>query len=76
MSVKPIFIVGLPKNMDRTQMESTVNTLHNHPMGAEYHTFVYGTNSDEYTFDAFYPTDFDDITYAELKDFILKNAGK
>jgi len=70
---KPIFLVGLPSELDIKQFETIQTLLENKLI--EYYVIVYRTNESEIQFKCFYKKDFDDIKFEELKA-IVKNELK
>jgi hypothetical protein len=68
--VKPIFIVGVPKELTENDFlkikENLISQLR------DYHTLIYTHTKPELEFNAFYEKDFNEVKYEELKELITK----
>ena len=68
---KPIFLVGVPRNMDYEQVLNAQVELERQLDG--YYSLVYQTNQDEIKFQCFYEKDFDEVKFEELKQIVKEN---
>ena len=68
---KPIFLVGVPRNMDYEQVLKAQVELERQLDG--YYSLVYQTNQDEIKFQCFYEKDFDEVKFEELKQIVKEN---
>ena len=69
--IKPIFLVGVPRNMDYEQVLNAQVELERQLDG--YYSLVYQTNQDEIKFQCFYEKDFDEVKFEELKQIVKEN---
>lgn len=68
---KPIFLVGVPRNMDYEQVLKAQVELERQLDG--YYSLVFQTNQDEIKFQCFYEKDFDEVKFEELKQIVKEN---
>ena len=65
MSVKPIFIIGLPSGVDHSELLNAAEDI-----SQDYHVFVYTDESNEFKFQVFSDHEIEPIELENLKEII------
>lgn len=72
---KPIFVVGLPHMISQDNLVSISKTLE--LKMPDYHVICHSNMDIEGpVFKAFFPQDFDEVAFEELKEQVLNNVGQ
>ena len=72
--IKPIFIVGIPYQEGINMLDDVQATLEKKLK--EYHVLVYTHNNDNFIFNCFCDSDFEEKSYDEIKKFIEETMKK